>query len=322
MPVTDSWIWWTFGLICLLGGAGYGILELLAWWDRAQIVALPTGFRFMARGFQVEVHRPKSQLLVRTDRGRYQQAGGDSAEPVEKSGPLNANFAALGLRLSVTPEMLSAPTGATAQHSGYYTLNFDNTEERAQLSIDKVPRAVIVQYEHFATQVGLWVEKIELRQKQEAQAQAAAAAALEAEAEAEREKAAAKAGGAGSGQTLTPDAQVALWRKNAGFSGTSNEIGLDEKGNILWYVDLDQTGRITLHADKRTVHTTLEGAEFTSLGGELEIGVRDEFWLPESPKLNRFRIMKGRSPDERRAWRERMEILRNQLDAKNKGPRP
>jgi hypothetical protein len=114
-------------------------------------------------------------------------------------------------------------------------------------------------------------------------------------------------------ETLSPEQQVAQWRKAAGFAGTSSEIGLNEKGGILWYVDLCPTGRITLHSDKRTIHTNLLGASITSLGGELEVGVRDDYWSEEEPELRRFRILKGLPPDERRAWKERMEILRDEM---------
>ena len=73
------------------------------------------------------------------------------------------------------------------------------------------------------------------------------------------------------------------------------------------------TGRITLHANNRTIHTTLAGASIASLGGELEVGVRDDYWSEDEPELRTFRILKGLPPDERRAWKERMEILRDNL---------
>jgi hypothetical protein len=78
-------------------------------------------------------------------------------------------------------------------------------------------------------------------------------------------------------------------------------------------VDLGTDGRITLHADKRTIHATLLGAEIASLGGELEIGVRDDYWTEDEPGLRVFRVFKGLPPNERRAWKERLEILRDSL---------
>ena len=188
------------------------------------------------------------------------------------------------------------------------TLQFEHLEEHSQLQIDRVPLAVATQFDIFAKQAQLWIERLEERRAQEAQA---LAEAQEAQAQAELEYAQKR--NPGSKSDISPDAQIALWRKNAGFSGTSSEVGLDEKGGISWYVDLDPEGRITLHADRRTIHTTLLGAELASLGGELEVSVRDDYWTEDDPKLVRFRILKGRSPDERRAWKERMEILRNQL---------
>ena len=304
----ESWIWWLVGAVLVVGVLAYLLQEYIAWLERSQIVTVPGGLRFVARGLQVEMQRNKARLLIHTDRGHYSQQLPNAPAPMEKTGPLNASFEAYGLRLSVSREMLPPSKSGEQRPSGHYSLAFDSKADNAQLRISKVPHAVATQYAHFAGQVELWIEKVEARRDQAAQA----AAAAEAEA---AERASASTQNPAAGPTLTTDAQVAQWRKNAGFSGSSSEIGLDDNGRIVWFVDLDPKGRITLHSDKRTVHTTLEGAELTSLGGELEIGVRDEFWSLDDPKLMRFRILKGRSPDERRAWRERLEILRNQLSA-------
>ena len=89
----------------------------------------------------------------------------------------------------------------------------------------------------------------------------------------------------------------------------------DPKGRVVWFVDLAGDGRITLHADKHTVHTTLRGASVEAILGELEVGVRDAHWTENDTELRTFRILRGRSAEERRAWRERMEIMRNSLNA-------
>jgi hypothetical protein len=113
-------------------------------------------------------------------------------------------------------------------------------------------------------------------------------------------------------QDLEPVAQIAHWRQVAGFSGNS-EVGYAENGKIDWFIDLDPRGRITLHADRRTIHTTLLGATVSSLAGELEVGVRDDYWSEAEPELKSFRLFKGAHSDVRRAWKERLEILCDKL---------
>jgi transposase-like protein len=181
------------------------------------------------------------------------------------------------------------------------------------LGIDNVPAPVAAQFGVFANQLRVWVDKLDQRMaaQQKEDAEAADAARLKAEAE----QAAAEGKPEVPKETLSAEAQVNLWRKTAGFTGTSSEIGLGEKGGVDWYVDLDPTGRITLHSDGRTAHTTLAGAEIVSLGGEIEVAVRADDWTEEIPVMNRFRILTARPPDERRAWKERLEILRDELRA-------
>jgi len=85
---------------------------------------------------------------------------------------------------------------------------------------------------------------------------------------------------------------------------------------VVWFIDLCDDGRITLHADKRTVHSTLLGASIRSLGAELEIGVRDDYWSEEDPTLPTFRVLQGMPPGERQAWLDRLEKLRDALNIK------
>jgi hypothetical protein len=89
---------------------------------------------------------------------------------------------------------------------------------------------------------------------------------------------------------------------------------LDGKGGIEWFIDLDATGRITLHSGKQTAHTTLKGATITSLGGELEINVLD---AEGNPDPHSFRVLKNMPPDVRRAWKERLEMLRDSFKRPN-----
>ena len=83
---------------------------------------------------------------------------------------------------------------------------------------------------------------------------------------------------------------------------------------MVWFIDLAKDGRITLHADNRTIHTTLLGASITSSSGVLEIGVRDAYWSEENPSMRVFTIFKGLPSDQRRAWKERLDLLRNNLE--------
>jgi hypothetical protein len=181
--------------------------------------------------------------------------------------------------------------------------------ERFEVRVDKVPAPVAAQFATFAGQLRLWVEKLEHRIAVQRKAEQEEAERQERQATKDAVDAAPEV----PDETLTPEQQVAKWRKAAGFAGTSSEIGLNEKGGVLWFVDLSPTGKITLHSGQRTIHTTLAGAHITSLGGELEVGVRDDYWTEEEPELRRFRILKGLPPDERRAWKERMEILRDEM---------
>ena len=308
MDASNYWIWWTVGSVLSLVLIAYLLLEYIAWLERTQVVAVPAGLRFLAHDLQVEMQRGKKRVIVQTQRGHYKQQAHNGVAANEKSGALTATFDAYGLRISATPEMRPATDKDAPRPSGLYTLAFDSTQDQSSLHIERIPSVVAADFDNFSQQVILWIEKLEARKAEQDQAAAAAAAAAATAAEASQQNSATV--------ELTADAQVAAWRKRAGFSGTSSEIGLDDKGRVNWFIDLDPTGRVTLHADNRTVHTSLLGAELISLGGELEVAVRDEFWSEEHHTLARFRILKGRSPDERRAWKERLEILRNQLQVK------
>lgn len=315
--VNDS-VWWGLGAVMALLVIGYLAMEYIAWLERCEVLVVPSGLRFVARRLQVEMQRKQARVIVQTSRGHHSQQADPQTPPQETQGALQATFEAVGLRIQVAPEVQKLADQDGEKATGYCTLFFDHPDTHTRLTIQRVPRKVAAEFEQFARQTAVWIEKLEARKAKEEADQAEADAAAAAEAEAAAAKKAATAAGK-EGPAVTPDVQVALWRKAAGFSGISSEIGLDDKGGVLWFVDLNGDARITLHSDRRTVHTTLAGAEIKSLGGELEVAVRDDFWTPAEPELRRFRILKGRSPDERRAWKERLEILRNQLEAQTAG---
>jgi hypothetical protein len=60
----------------------------------------------------------------------------------------------------------------------------------------------------------------------------------------------------------------------------------------------------------------LRGAKIVSLGSELEVSVRDDYWTEEEPTLSRFQILQGIPPNERRTWKDRLERARDAFDGK------
>lgn len=304
-----DWLWWTLGLAFVATVAIYLYVELQAYWARTAVLKTPGGHRFQAHGWSVDMLRKTGKVRIKARHAHYsQQAHGDQPA-MDKSGSLDVTFEALGLRIETNRmvRVLANPgPGQDAQvPTGSFSIAFNGTEEHAVLRLNHMSARVTDSFASFAKQLQVWVERLE--QQRAAQLEAEAAAKREAEeAAAKREAAKAK----NKVASMTPEEQVALWRKKAGFSGSSSEIGLDGKGGIEWFVDLDPGGRITLHSNRRTAHTSLRGATITSLGGELEVTVLD---AESGGDPVSFQILKGMPPDVRRAWKERLEILRDSL---------
>eukprot|EP01030_Chromulinospumella_sphaerica_P023502 gene23502-23535_t len=304
-----DWIWWSLGAIFVTAVAAYLYVELQAYWLRTTVVKIPGGHRFEAHGFSVDMLKGAGKVRVKARNAHYsQQAKGEQAA-MEKSGALDVTFDALGLRIELSRMVRSVnnpkPGQETTRPTGWHSMAFQSTEEDAVLRLDHVPTKVADQFISFAKQIQVWVERLEHQRK--ARQEADDAAKREAE-EAAAARAILKA--RGKAVSMPPEEQIAQWRRVAGFTGSSSEVGLDGKGGIEWFVDLDASGRITLHSGKQTAHTTLKGATITSLGGELEINVLD---AEGNPDPHSFRILKNMPPDVRRAWKERMEILRDSL---------
>jgi hypothetical protein len=315
MSASNEWLWWLLGALASVGVLVYAVFEYLKWVERTQVYQLATGLSFVAHGFQVETHRASKKILVKTGQGQYTQAATESMPAQEKAGALQVSLSALGLRMDVTPVMREAGQGATADGvatqvpTGQCSIRFDNSDEKTTVIIPHVSAKVGQAFAEFARPIAVWIDKLEERRAKEEAAKPKPAEVAEDQAAAE---AAAEAKDSAINTELTTEAQVAQWRKSAGFTGTSSDIGLDDKGKIVWFIDLDPTGRIILHSERRTAFSNLLGAEFVSLGGELEVTVRDTFWTEAEPEMQSFRVLKGRSPDERRAWKERLEILRGE----------
>jgi len=306
----DIPVGWLLGTAVMVVLAWFGWVEYHAHLLKTHVTQEGGVLRFVAHGWSVEAHRGKEQLVVQARHGYFSHQQLDGGDPQDQEGAVEATLPAPGLRIEVKPGAAQG-TCVVAFHASdeiAFAAQGKTGGQRSEVRVDRVPAPVATQFATFAGQLRVWVEKLERRIAAQRQAEEEALAlqtAGEAQVvvpEAPKEQ-------------LAPEQQVAQWRKAAGFSGVPSEIGLNEKGGILWFVDLDPTGRITLHSDGRTIHTTLAGASIASLGGELEVGVRDAYWCEEEPGLRRFRILKGLPPDERRAWKERMEILRDEMRA-------
>ena len=313
--------WFIGALVLLVVVAWFGWVEYHAHLLKTRVSNKGGVLRFVAHGWSVEVDRNAQQVHVLARHGHFShkplvppdgQVQEAIAEQQDETAHIDAMLPAPGLRMAVSP----------GEGAGLCVVEFQASDQLGfaaegktggqsyLLTLDRVPEPVAASFNQFAGQLRVWVDKLEKRLAAKMREQLVARE-QEAKDKEKAEKAASKT--QAPKERISAEAQVSQWRQTAGFSGTSSEIGLTEDGGIAWYVDLDMSGRITLHSADRTVHTTLQGAKIVSLGGELEIFVRDDFWSAEDPELRSFRILKGLPPDERRAWKERMEILRDNL---------
>lgn len=300
--------WWVLGATALMGLGVYLHAEWRVYHQRTRVSRNEGGKRFEAHHFLVDIRQAPKRVRVKARHAYYSQDAREGQSALEKTGALDVTFDVQGLRIESLPMPLALPPGRAGQEerpSGLHSLVFHATQEAAVLRVDHVPEKVNQEFMAFAQQIQRWAERIEQQQQAKLEAQEAARRHAE---EAEAARAAAKA--LAKSRALSPDEQIAQWRRVAGFTGTTSEIGLDTKGHIEWFIDIDPLGRITLHAGKQTAHTTLQGATIASLGGELEINVLDEDGHPDP---HTFRILKGSPPDVRRAWKERLEQLRDKL---------
>jgi hypothetical protein len=313
------------------GGALYFYMELQVRTLRTRIVDVDGGQRFEANGFYVETQRTAKQVMVQSQFGKCVRTPLAGGEPQLQTGPLDVTLSTAGLRIEVARVTARVAGQEAPQSTGFCTITLtasDALTHAAQnlpggfatmLTMERVPELVATSFHNFAGRVRVWVDKIEHRmeldrieqlRKDEEGAQAAEQEKLLAEARAGKAPDAPLTEG---DREALAGVQIEQWRKTAGFSGTSSEVSIDAEGRVAWFIDFSNDGRITLHADKRTIHSTLLGASIASLGGELEIGVRDDYWTEEEPTLRVFRIFKGLPPDERRAWKERLELMRDSL---------
>ena len=313
------------GVLAALGVAFYLYMDHQARVLRTRVFDIPGGLRFESHGFSMEVQSKTKQLVIHARAGHLTQTPLAGGEDVVKTGALDVSVPAAGLQIEVGhgqgPTQPAGHRAITVNASDALTHAAEKLSggHRSVVKLGGVPEPVILSFNSFVKRVHIWVEKVELRlerdrverlRKEDEVLQAAEQEQLLAEARANlpTEDALTE-----QDREALATVQIAQWRKTAGFTGANSEVNIDDEGRVAWFVDLGNDGRITLHADKRTIHTTLLGAEIATLGGELEIGVRDDYWTEDEPGLRVFRIFKGLPPNERRAWKERLEILRDSL---------
>lgn len=305
---------------CAVGGGIYAYLEYQARRIRTRFVELPGGMRFECQTFSAEVNRPERVLIVKAAQGLLIRTPLTQGPSREEVGAIDIRLPAPGLAVDFQP-----------MSAGAYTLRFTATDafvrepdapaagDSYQLQFQDVDSQVAAKFQMFAKRVVIWSDKLKRRIELERIAKRRHDEEAAKTRAAEEALAAAKAKIAPGG-TLTDaqkqelvQVQIAQWRQMAGFTGSASEVKTDAEGRIEWFIDMDNTGRITLHADKRTIYSTLAGATIQSVGGALEIGVRDEYWSEAEPDLRLFRVLKGTSADTRRAWKERLEVMRDSL---------
>lgn len=324
-------LWWTLGGAAVVGAAIYLFMEYQAYMLRTSVISVPGGLRFVAQGFSVESRHAAKEVIVVAREGRYIRqplAGGDQEVT---TGSQTVTVPAVGLKIEVSRISVKGPEGEAATATGFSRIVFVASDEplqkalgrtggeRSELRLDRVPDPIATDFQQFANGLRAWIDKVEQqvaaqvaaqRQKEEEAAAAAAGLAVEPEedpsvplSEQERE---ARAG-----------AQLEKWRTAAGFKGSSTEMSFDARGKIVWLIDLDPTGRVILHAGDRTFKGSLMGATVVGIGSEVEVAVRDDYWTEDDPRLVAFRVLGGSTPENRRAWKERLDLLIQNLGGKS-----
>ncbi|MDO8457182.1 MAG: hypothetical protein Q7T07_09765 [Burkholderiaceae bacterium] len=326
-------LWWTLGGAGVVGAAIYLFMEYQAYLLRTSVISVPGGLRFVAQGFSVESRHAAKEVIVVAREGRYIRQPLTGGDQEVTTGSQTVTVPAVGLKIEVSRISVKGQEGEAATATGFSRIVFVASDEpmrkalgrtggeRSELRLDRVPDPIATDFQQFANGLRAWIDKVEQQVAAQAQAEAqrlrdAEAAASAAElvvvpeedptvplSEADRE---ARAG-----------AQLEKWRTAAGFKGSSTEMSFDARGKIVWMIDLDPTGRVILHAGNRTFHGSLVGATVTGIGSEVEVAVRDDYWTEDDPRLVAFRVLGGSTPENRRAWKERLDLLIQNLGGKS-----
>jgi hypothetical protein len=316
-------LWWALGGASVLGAAVYLFMEYQAHLLRTSVTSVPGGLLFSAQGFSVESRHAAKEVKVITRSGAYARQALPDGDEEQQKGALTVALAAVGLRMEVSRISVKDGDEGDAVPTGFSCIVFSASDEtlrtaqgklaseRSQLKLDRVPDPIATDFQQFANGLRVWIDKVEQ------QAEAQAAAQLQREREQEQAEAAVPLSEAD--REARAGAQIEKWRAIAGFKGTSTEVSFDGNGQIVWLIDLEPAGRVILHADNRTFHGSLKGAVVVGVGTEMEVSVRDDSWSEQAPRMAAFRVLGGTTPESRRAWKERLDILIKSLDA---GQRP
>ena len=316
-------LWWALGGASVLGGAVYLFMEYQAHLLRTSVASVPGGLLFAAQGFSVESRHAAKEVKVIARHAAYARQALPDGDEEQQKGALTVVLAAVGLQIEVSRISVKDGDEGDAVPTGFSCIVFSASDEtlrnaqgklaseRSQLKLDRVPDPIATDFQQFANGLRVWIDKVEQ------QAEAQAAAQLQREREQEQAEAAVPLSEAD--REARAGAQIEKWRAIAGFKGTSTEVSFDGNGQIVWLIDLEPAGRVILHADNRTFHGSLKGAVVVGVGTEMEVSVRDDSWSEQAPRMAAFRVLGGTTPESRRAWKERLDILIKSLDA---GQRP
>lgn len=320
-----SLLWWALGASLVLGVGVYAYMEYNAYLLRTQVTGIPGGLRFFSQVLEVEARYGPRQLVVQARHGEIKRKPLPEGDETVQTGPVTATLPAPGVQIQVFRIVEREEGAQTPKETGFSSIVFNASDdltmrasqqptgERVVLRLDGVPNSIAHDFQRFSNGLQTWLGKIEhgLKREIEAQRQREEDAARAAARAAEAAKAAQNPNAVLTDEQREALAaeQIATWRTAAGFKGNATEVSIDPSGSIRWFIDLDPTGRVILHADHRTFSGSLLGASVASLGGELEVAVRDDYWTEDDPRLVTFRILGGASPDLRRAWKERLDIL-------------
>jgi hypothetical protein len=315
------------GALVVIAVCVFMLFELRARTLRTRVVDVQGTLRFEAHTFSIEVKQTAKQILVHVNAGHLTRRPLLGGSDEVQQGPLDVTLPAPGLTIAVKQ---SEPTPRDGQNrpraTGLYSITVQASDaivnaakqlpggHETVLEITQIPEPVARSFENFSNRVQIWADKLERRlQADLADLAQKAEDAAQAEQEAKlRDENAAEAGTA-TPQELAND-QVERWRKAAGFRGLHSEVSIAANGKVHWFIDLAEDGRVTIHANNRTIHTSLLGASFLPDKLDLQILVRDDYWTEEDRVMTGFRLFDGLPPDDRRVWKDRLETARNKLD--------
>ncbi len=300
------------------------LFELRARTLRTRVVDVQGTLRFEAHTFSIEVKQTAKQILVHVNAGHLTRRPLLGGSDEVQQGPLDVTLPAPGLTIAVKPPETTPREGQDRPRAtGLYSITVrasDGLINAAQnlpggyettLEISNIPEPVAKSLGNFSNRLQIWADKMEHRLKAELAQKEEDSARIEKEATLLAQSAA--AAGPQNGQELAND-QVARWRKVAGFRGAHSEVSIAANGKVHWFIDLAEDGRVTIHTNNRTIHTSLLGASFLPDKLDLQILVRDDYWTEEDRVMTGFRLFDGLPPDDRRVWKDRLETARNKLD--------